>query len=66
MMEYGAEILLERLPFLHDPDLFPRMWQQVAALGGVIQFVKEGKVLGPTPCASARSPTDPCAYICPL
>ena len=51
MMEYGAEIPLEELPFLHNPEFFPKMqdWQQAAALEVVFQYVKEGKVLGPFP-----------------
>ena len=51
MMEHGAEIPLEELPFLHDPEYFPKMkeWQLAAALEVVFQFVKEGKVLGPFP-----------------
>ena len=50
-MEHGPEIPLEELPFLHDPEYFPKMkeWQQAAALEVVFQFVKEGKVLGPFP-----------------
>ena len=51
MMKYGAEIPLEKLRFRHDPKSFPIMqdWQQAAALEVVLQFLKEGKVLGPFP-----------------
>ena len=51
MMKYGAEIPLGGLPFLHNPNSFPRMkeWQQAAALEVVYRFVQEGKVLGPFP-----------------
>ena len=51
MMRFGATIPLVHLPFWHDPASFPSMklWQQVAALEVVYQFIREGKVLGPFP-----------------
>ena len=51
MIKFGATIPLDDLPFWHDPTCFPRMklWQQVAALEVVYEFIKEGRVLGPFP-----------------
>ena len=57
-MRYGAEIPLVELPFLHNPERFPKMqeWQQAAALEVVLRYVKEGKVLGPFPGTTRLCP----------
>ena len=51
MMKFGAYIPLSGSPFRHDPATFPRMkdWQRAAALEVILDFVKQGKVLGPFP-----------------
>ena len=58
MMRYGAEIPLVELPFLHNPERFPKMqeWQQAAALEVVLRYVKEGKVLGTFPGTTRLCP----------
>ena len=59
MMKFGAHIPLSGSPFRHNPLTFPKLkkWQRAAALEVVLQYVQEGKVLGPFP-GSTR--------ICPL
>ena len=51
MMKFGAHIPLSGIPYRHDPGTFPKLkkWQQAAALEVVLEYVKEGKVLGPFP-----------------
>ena len=51
MMKFGAHIPLSGSPFYHDPISFPRMkdWQKAAALEVILEFVTQGKVLGPFP-----------------
>ena len=50
-MRFGAHIPLSGMPPRHDPATFPTLkkWQQAAALEVVLEYVNEGKVLGPFP-----------------